>query len=134
MFRRFRAGAIDDYGHTFRPWGKPEMNNEKRKRVEARAYEIWQREGCPDGKSDEHWRRAVAEIGHESAETGPPKMKKAAPKKKAEKIKAAVDAKTTSGRAASKAKASKKEAARADPKSADKTKARSAGKTKKTGK
>jgi hypothetical protein len=30
--------------------------------VRQRSYEIWQREGCPDGKADEHWFRAKAEL------------------------------------------------------------------------
>jgi len=31
-------------------------------RVRDRAYEIWQQAGCPEGKSDEHWRQAETEI------------------------------------------------------------------------
>jgi hypothetical protein len=31
-------------------------------RVRVRAYEIWEREGRPDGKDDEHWHRAAKEI------------------------------------------------------------------------
>lgn len=31
--------------------------------VAQRAYEIWQREGCPDGCAMEHWLRAEAELG-----------------------------------------------------------------------
>ncbi len=34
-------------------------------RVRERAYEIWEREGCPEGKADEHWRKAEAEIAAE---------------------------------------------------------------------
>ena len=30
--------------------------------VAQRAYEIWQREGCPDGRAMEHWLRAEAEL------------------------------------------------------------------------
>jgi hypothetical protein len=30
--------------------------------VSQRAYEIWQREGCPEGCAMEHWLRAEAEI------------------------------------------------------------------------
>ena len=30
--------------------------------IRLRSYFIWQREGCPQGKEIEHWRRAVAEL------------------------------------------------------------------------
>lgn len=34
-------------------------------RVRERAYEIWERNGRPDGKAEEHWRQAEAEIAAE---------------------------------------------------------------------
>lgn len=37
-------------------------------RVRERAYQIWEQAGRPEGKSDEHWRQAEAEISAE--ETG----------------------------------------------------------------
>jgi hypothetical protein len=30
--------------------------------IRQRSYEIWQREGCPEGKSEEHWFRARVEL------------------------------------------------------------------------
>jgi hypothetical protein len=30
--------------------------------IRQRSYEIWQREGCPEGKTTEHWSRAKAEL------------------------------------------------------------------------
>jgi len=30
-------------------------------RVRIRAYEIWQAEGCPDGRDVQHWQQAMAE-------------------------------------------------------------------------
>jgi len=30
--------------------------------IRKRSYEIWQREGCPEGQADEHWFRAKAEL------------------------------------------------------------------------
>jgi hypothetical protein len=30
--------------------------------IRQRSYEIWQREGCPDGKADDHWLQAKAEL------------------------------------------------------------------------
>ena len=35
-------------------------------RVRQRAYEIWQRRGCPEGQADEHWAQAEAEIASEN--------------------------------------------------------------------
>lgn len=37
-------------------------------RVRERAYQIWEREGRMEGKSDEYWRRAQAEIAAEESE------------------------------------------------------------------
>ena len=34
-------------------------------RVRERAYEIWQRAGCPEGKAVEHWQQAEAETAVE---------------------------------------------------------------------
>lgn len=34
-------------------------------RVRQRAYEIWQREGCPEGRSEENWTLAKEEIAIE---------------------------------------------------------------------
>ncbi len=39
-----------------------------RPKIELRAYEIWVREGCPEGHDLEHWLRAEAEIAGEGAE------------------------------------------------------------------
>ena len=38
--------------------------------VAQRAYEIWQREGCPDGRAMEHWLRAEAELASASSAGG----------------------------------------------------------------
>ena len=42
----------------------PENNEHK---VRERAYAIWQREGCPEGKQDDHWRLAEEELASEAA-------------------------------------------------------------------
>jgi len=34
--------------------------------IARRAYEIWQSEGCPDGRAMEHWLRAVSELKKQS--------------------------------------------------------------------
>lgn len=35
-------------------------------RIQRRAHEIWEREGRPEGRQDEHWNRAAAEIDAEN--------------------------------------------------------------------
>lgn len=42
------------------------MESEKEKRIRDRAYEIWEREGQPAGRHDEHWRQAEAELAAET--------------------------------------------------------------------
>lgn len=36
--------------------------------VRERAYQIWEREGCPTGRQHEHWMRAERELGSETDE------------------------------------------------------------------
>lgn len=38
--------------------------------IRRRAYETWRREGCPDGRAELHWQRAVAELGLDRADAG----------------------------------------------------------------
>jgi hypothetical protein len=51
-------------------------------KIQVRAYELWEQEGRPDGKADEHWYRAATELtdGNGSAVNGDAKKsrKKAA--------------------------------------------------------
>jgi hypothetical protein len=44
----------------------PDPENEDHK-VRARAYDIWEREGRPDGRHDDHWRQAQRELAAEEA-------------------------------------------------------------------
>jgi len=77
------------------------MTKDTISKIEIRAYEIWEREGRPEGKATEHWDRAIAEITREEAEAAVAKMKKpstrkkAASGKKAEKTKPTTRAKKT---------------------------------------
>jgi hypothetical protein len=43
------------------------MSNEKHSEIAQRAREIWEREGRPEGRADEHWHRAIAELAQEEA-------------------------------------------------------------------
>jgi hypothetical protein len=40
-------------------------------RIQERAYAIWEAEGRPHGKHDEHWHRAAQEIAHEESDRSP---------------------------------------------------------------
>ena len=40
--------------------------------IRERAYTIWQREGQPDGRQDEHWQQALEELSAEAAAAGSP--------------------------------------------------------------
>jgi hypothetical protein len=39
------------------------MANETEHAIKSRAYELWEREGRPDGKHAEHWAEAERELG-----------------------------------------------------------------------
>ncbi|AZO12071.1 MULTISPECIES: DUF2934 domain-containing protein [unclassified Mesorhizobium] len=46
---------------------------DREERIRRRAHEIWEREGRPEGRQQEHWDQAVQEIEAEGseAERGP---------------------------------------------------------------
>jgi len=46
------------------------MADELEQRIRERAYEIWENEGCPEGRGDEHWLQACAEYSDARAEAG----------------------------------------------------------------
>jgi len=41
---------------------RPEVEQEKERLIRERAYEIWEREGQPEGREVEHWLRARREL------------------------------------------------------------------------
>ncbi|QGZ66545.1 DUF2934 domain-containing protein [Paraburkholderia acidisoli] len=41
------------------------MNDEREERIRRRAYQLWQDDGAPDGKSDEYWSRAEKQVAAE---------------------------------------------------------------------
>ena len=41
------------------------MNSDRRRRIEQRAYALWEAEGYPHGKHEDHWHRAAYEIDAE---------------------------------------------------------------------
>jgi hypothetical protein len=88
------------------------MPNEKRSKIEIRAYEIWEREGYPTGKAMEHWYLAVAEVAREQADSA--KHSAAKPKQTTDKADKNVTAKPKP--------ASKTSASASKPAAAKKTK------------
>lgn len=68
------------------------MFSEIEGRVRKRAYEIWEAEGRPSGRDEEHWLRAVHEIEAERSEANKeekPRSTKAATRKSNASAKAA---------------------------------------------
>jgi hypothetical protein len=39
----------------------PESDQNGEQAIRERAYYIWEREGCPEGRAEEHWRHAAME-------------------------------------------------------------------------
>lgn len=46
------------------------MTPDREEKIRQRAYELWEAEGRPDGKQQEHWDRAVREINAEEEAGG----------------------------------------------------------------
>lgn len=44
------------------------MAGDIERRVRERAYEIWESEGRPEGRSEDHWKQARAEFSEAAAE------------------------------------------------------------------
>lgn len=38
------------------------MRNDREERLQQRAYEIWEAEGCPEGRDIDHWIQAEREL------------------------------------------------------------------------
>ena len=51
-----RGGQLLPYGDLVEV--KHEMCQRAEQRVRERAYFLWQQEGCPENRADEHWHRA----------------------------------------------------------------------------
>ena len=46
------------------------MARDRDARIRARAHEIWEKEGRPDGAEKQHWEQASREIDQQEAESG----------------------------------------------------------------
>lgn len=51
--------------------------------IQRRAYELWEKDGCPQGQDQAYWFKAVSELASEAAKTMKPPRKRAARVKKA---------------------------------------------------
>jgi hypothetical protein len=68
--RLFRIGFVRNRTETFYDQRyftlamlrEIEMENDKEDLIRRRAYAIWEKEGRPEGRHDDHWRRANAEM------------------------------------------------------------------------
>lgn len=79
------------------------MDHDHSARIAEHAYRLWEKEGCPDGKSLDHWLEA------EAAVSTPSEVKAEVPKRTrstsaATKAKTAKSAEATPAKAAAKAK------------------------------
>jgi hypothetical protein len=97
---------------------KNSISDDSQKEIALRAYYIWEREGRPEGREQEHWALAQAEIlSEQRVQKAPPAKAKANGKpakaevvkpakadKPAEPVKAAVAAKAVKTKKAAKAK------------------------------
>jgi hypothetical protein len=43
------------------------MERDREQRIRERAYQIWEREGKPQGRDAQHWQQAAAEVEAEAA-------------------------------------------------------------------
>ncbi|WP_210527931.1 DUF2934 domain-containing protein [Rubellimicrobium arenae] len=46
------------------------MDDDLERRIRERAHAIWEREGRPDGRHDEHWRQASEDVGQHTGSSG----------------------------------------------------------------
>ncbi|SPB14409.1 hypothetical protein NOV72_01651 [Caballeronia novacaledonica] len=47
------------------------MDDQKEQdRIRRRAYEIWEREGSPEGRAEEFWQQAIASLQAEESQNG----------------------------------------------------------------
>ncbi|UAK23305.1 DUF2934 domain-containing protein [Sphingomonas nostoxanthinifaciens] len=64
-----------------------DKHEERHRKVSERAYAIWEEEGRPGGRHDQHWHDAARDVDASTVETPAPKAK-AAPRKYTKKASA----------------------------------------------
>jgi hypothetical protein len=55
------------------------MDTEKQRQIEQRAYALWEAEGQPQGRHEEHWYRAAREVEAQEGETATVSRRRQAP-------------------------------------------------------
>ncbi|KAA0998579.1 DUF2934 domain-containing protein [Paraburkholderia panacisoli] len=45
-------------------------NVSREEKIRVRAYELWEKDGSPDGRADEYWEQAKAQIDEEETADG----------------------------------------------------------------
>lgn len=104
------------------------MSDDRQAKIEKRAREVWEREGCPDGRAEEHWRIAEGEIDAEAAAARKPTKPAAGKPAKAAGSESKTGAKTAESESKTGAKTGSKTAAK--PKTAEPKAAKAAPKVK----
>lgn len=61
------------------------MESERDRKISARAYELWEQGGRPDGHADAHWAQAAREIGPDGERAGKTSSSKISSSKSAPK-------------------------------------------------
>lgn len=61
------------------------MEAERHEQIRQRAHAIWEQEGRPHGREQEHWERAERELGLDAAPLAAASLKKKAPSPRAAK-------------------------------------------------
>lgn len=59
------------------------MEAERHEQIRKRAHAIWEQEGRPHGREQEHWERAERELGPDAAPLAAASLKKKAPSPRA---------------------------------------------------
>lgn len=83
--------------------------------VRARAHQLWEDEGRPEGRADEHWHKAAALVASEAEASAKPARKTAEKPAKAAAKPAAKSAKTAAKPAAKSSAETAKPAAKIEP-------------------
>ncbi len=60
-----RGGQLTPFGDVLEVRRQSQERTEQR--IRERAYFLWQQEGCPKNRAEEHWHRACEVEGHDSA-------------------------------------------------------------------
>lgn len=59
------------------------MSEDREERIRQRAYRLWEDDGSPEGRAEEYWSRAVAQVEAETADTDEPAADQASKRRSA---------------------------------------------------